>query len=446
MTTPNRQGRDQSGTKAPAKKGRKVPQGMGVSKNGRTSAALAADILSRVLQGRTLTQALESVPLSPSSRGAVLDMAYGSLRYKGTLEAVLKQLLKKPLDEDIAHALLLAALYQLAYTREAAYAVVDNAVEAAPRHLKGLVNAVLRNFLRRKEELLEAALLTMEGLRNFPAWWVEKLQVAYPDQWESILAACQMHPPMTLRVNRRKVTLDGYLAKLEGEGIIGRKTGESSITLDKPVGVEKLPVFFEGSVSVQDTGAQWAARLLDVQDGMRVLDACAAPGGKTGHILELADAAVLALDVDEKRLARVRQNLERLGLSAQFKCGDAANPEAWWNGRAFDRILADVPCSASGVVRRNPDIKWLRRPEDIAKFAGQEASILDALWQLLVPGGKLLYATCSIFPEENSQQIERFMARHADARSLPLLPELGDGQLLPNKDHDGFFYALLQRV
>jgi len=250
---------------------------------------------------------------------------------------------------------------------------------------------------------------------------------------------------MTLRVNRRKTALDDYLSKLEGEGIFGRKTGESSITLDKPVGVEKLPAFFEGSVSVQDMGAQWAARLLDVQDGMRVLDACAAPGGKTGHILEMADAALLALDVDEKRLARVRQNLDRLGLSAQVKCGNAENPKAWWNGRVFDRILADVPCSASGVVRRNPDIKWLRRPQDIAKFAGQQAVVLNALWQMLAPGGKLLYVTCSIFPEENSQQMENFMARHADASRLLLPPELGDGQLLPNEDHDGFFYALLQR-
>jgi 16S rRNA (cytosine967-C5)-methyltransferase len=212
------------------------------------------------------------------------------------------------------------------------------------------------------------------------------------------------------------------------------------------VGVEKLPGFAEGRVSVQDAGAQWAARLLDVQDGMRVLDACAAPGGKTGHIMELADAAVLALDADATRLARVRQNLERLGLSAQLECGDAALPKSWWNGRPFDRILADVPCSASGVVRRNPDIKWLRRPQDIAKLAKQQAAILDALWQTLAPGGKLLYASCSIFPEENMQQIQSFLARHADATRLTLPSELGEDQLLPDDNHDGFYYALLQRA
>lgn len=410
------------------------------------SAALAAEVLSNVLQGRTLTLALETVTLDASTRGAVRDMSYGSLRYKGTLEAVLSRLLKKPLDDVLAHGLLLAALYQLAYTQEAPYAVVDNAVNAAPRHLKGLVNAVLRNFLRRQEELLAAARNTLEGRTNFPAWWVEKLRLAYPDQWESILAASQLHPPMTLRVNHRKSSVAAYLSALQENGLAARQTGEWALTLGKPVGVEKLPGFAEGRASIQDAGAQWAAQLLNVQDGMRVLDACAAPGGKTGHILELADASVLALDVDAARLARVRQNLDRLGLAAQLECGDAALPKNWWNGRPFDRILADVPCSASGVVRRNPDIKWLRQPQDIAKFARQQATILDALWQMLAPGGKLLYASCSIFPEENVQQIQSFLARHADATVLALPSELGEGQLLPDENHDGFYYALLQRA
>jgi len=407
---------------------------------------LAADVISQVLQGRTLTQALETVALDLSTRGAVRDMAYGSLRYKGTLEAVLSQLVKKPLDDDFVHALLLAALYLLAYTQEAPYAVVDNAVNAAPRHLKGLVNAVLRNFLRRREELLEAARQTPEGRNNFPDWWVEKLKLAYPAQWENILAASQLHPPMTLRVNRRKGSLEAYLAELRAAGLDARQTGESALTLDKPVGVDKLPGFLDGRASVQDAGAQWAARLLDVRDGMRVLDACAAPGGKTGHVLERAELELLALDADAARLARVRQNLERLGLSAQLECGDAARPESWWNGLPFDRILADVPCSASGVVRRNPDIKWLRRPQDITRFAGQQAAILDALWQALAPGGKLLYASCSIFPEENVQQIQGFLMRHPDAALLALPPELGSGQILPDENQDGFYYALLQRA
>ncbi len=412
----------------------------------KASAALAADVISKVLQGRTLTQALETAALNPSRRGAVLDMAYGALRYRGTLEAVLSQLLKKPLDDSYTHALLLAALYLLAYTQEAPYAAVDNAVRSAPSHLKGLVNAVLRNFMRQREDLLAAAQDSTEGRTNFPAWWVGKLRQAYPMQWEDILAASQLHPPMTLRVNRRKTGIEACRAELQDSGQGCRQTGASALTLEKPVAVDKLPGFAEGRVSVQDAGAQWAAPLLDVQDGMRVLDACAAPGGKTGHILELAQADLLALDADEARLSRVRQNLDRLGLAAELRVGDAARPQGWWDGRPFDRILADVPCSASGVVRRNPDIKWLRRPQDIAKFAAQQAVILDALWQMLAPGGKLLYATCSIFPEENSQQMESFLARHADASLLALPPELGNGQLLPDENHDGFYYALLGRA
>ena len=409
------------------------------------SAALAADVLSKVLQGRALNQALDMASLNPSRRGAVLDMVYGALRYKGTLEAVLSQLLKKPLDDSYTHALLLATLYLLAYTQEAPYAAVDNAVKSAPRHLKGLVNAVLRNFTRQQEALMRGAQQTQEGRSNFPGWWVEKLKQAYPQQWQDILAASQLHPPMTLRVNRRKTGTEAYRQALEADGHACRVSGESALTLEKPVAVDRLPGFAEGLVSVQDAGAQWAARLLDVQDGMRVLDACAAPGGKTGHILELAEASLLALDADKGRLARVQQNLDRLGLAAELRTGDAGRPQGWWNGRPFDRILADVPCSASGVVRRNPDIKWLRRPQDIGKFARQQAEILDALWQTLAPGGKLLYATCSIFPEENAQQIKSFVARHADASLLALPPELGDGQLLPDDDHDGFYYALLQR-
>lgn len=373
-------------------------------------------------------------------------MAYGVLRYRGELEAVLGQLLQKPLGEGYTHALLLAALYQLTHTRAAPYAVVNNAVEAAPRRFRNLVNAVLRNFQRKQEALLSAAAQTLEGRTNHPAWWVEKLQQAYPAEWERILTASQRHPPMTLRVNRRRTSVEQVMAELSSAGIDSRQTGPWAITLDKPVPVGNIPGFAEGKVSVQDAGAQWAASLLDLQAGQRVLDACAAPGGKTGHMLETADVEVTALDVDEARLARVQHNLDRLGLGAQLKTGDAAHPETWWDGRSFDRILADVPCSASGVERRNPDIKWLRRPDDIRKFARQQAVILDALWPLLAAGGKLLYVTCSIFPEENAQQIQPFLARHADAVRLLLPEELGDGQLLPDDTRDGFFYALLQRA
>jgi 16S rRNA (cytosine967-C5)-methyltransferase len=413
------------------------------------SAALAAEVLSGVVYGQTLTQALDAANLdrqSDSTQGAVRDISYGVLRYKGELEGVLGQLLQKPLDDGFVHALLLSALYQLVHTRAAPYAVVNNAVDAAPRKFRNLVNAVLRNFQRRQEALLSSAVQTVEGRTNHPAWWVEKLQTAYPNEWEHILAASQLHPPMTLRVNRRKTSVEQTMAELLSAGIGSRQTGPWAITLDKPVPVGKIPGFAEGKVSVQDAGAQRAAALLDAKNGQRVLDACAAPGGKTCHILETAEVEVMALDLDETRLGRVQQNLDRLGLPAQLETGDAAQPSSWWDGRPFDRILADVPCSASGVERRNPDIKWLRRPEDIRKFARQQSAILDALWPLLAPGGKLLYVTCSIFPEENAQQIQSFLARHTDAIRLALPEELGDGQLLPDDDHDGFFYALLQHA
>jgi 16S rRNA (cytosine967-C5)-methyltransferase len=244
-------------------------------------------------------------------------------------------------------------------------------------------------------------------------------------------------------VNRRKATMEKMLAEFYAADLQCLQTGPTAIKLDHPVPVSEIPGFFEGRVSVQDAGAQWAAVLMDVKDGMRVLDACAAPGGKTGHLLESADVGLLALDVDEGRLERVGQNLDRLGLQAELRVGDAAHPQTWWNGRPFDRILADVPCTASGVVRRHPDIKWLRRPQDIASFARKQAEIVDALWQTLAPGGKLLYATCSVFADENEKQIKAFLARHQDSRRLELPEELNEGQLIPDEFHDGFFYALV---
>ncbi len=405
-------------------------------------------MIADTLAGRTLTQALDAARFDreqASLRGAVQDAAYGVLRHRGTLAAVAAQLVARPLSDRYTQALLLVCLFQLIYTRTAPHAVVNNGVEAAPRKYRALVNAVLRSFQRQEKSLLSQAQSTLEGRYNHPVWWVEKLKSAYPDQWEAILAADQIHPPLTLRVNCRQTTLDDVLAELQAADLPATQTGPWAFSLDRPVPVSRIPGFAEGRVSVQDAGAQWAAQLLDVHNGMRVLDACAAPGGKTGHLLELHDVGLVALDVDEYRLGRVRQNLERLGLSAELKAGDAAHPDTWWNGLPFDRILADVPCSASGVVRRNPDIKWLRRPEDIAGFARRQRVMLDALWQTLALGGKLLYATCSIFIEENENQIGAFLSQHENARRLDLPPALHKGQLLPDDQHDGFYYALLEK-
>lgn len=420
------------------------------------SQRVASTAVSQVLAGRNLNQALQGLlshhsSLSPQQRAAAQDMSYGTLRFYGQLRAILDLLLQKPVQDEAVRALLLVALYQLQYSRSAEHAVVDHAVRAAEAlkkpWAKGLVNAVLRNFLRQRASLLEQAAASEEGRYSHPQWWIEKLRRQYPDDWATLLETNNQHPPMTLRVNRRATSTEAYLDLLHRQGIEGRQVGEDAILLDQPVSVDKLPGFGEGMASVQDAGAQFAARLLDVADGMRVLDACAAPGGKAAHLLELARIELTALDSDPERLKKIEQTMQRLKLEAHCLAGNAARPEEWWDGKPFQRILADVPCSASGVVRRHPDIKWLRREADIAAFAAQQAEILDALWHVLGSGGKLLYATCSVFAEENQQQIAQFLVRHKDAQCLPLsLLTAKDGQLTPNLQHDGFYYALLLKA
>jgi len=412
---------------------------------------LAAGALEEVFVGAALHQVLPrrlQQLQTPGERGALQDIVYGSLRQLGRLDAWLAALLERPLTDPQLGWLLRVALYQLAYTRAPAHAVVHNAVTAAGQGWRrGLANAVLRNFQRRRDELEKIANEQPAARWSHPDWWIAKLQAEHPAHWQDILEASLLHPPFTLRVNCRHGDVASYLRRLTEAGLPARQTGADAVTLDKAISVHSLPGFDRGDVSVQDAGAQWAARLLDAQPGERVLDACAAPGGKTGHILERADVALTALDVDAARLVRVQENLDRLQLKATLLEGDAAQPDSWWDGKPFERILADVPCSASGVVRRNPDIKWLRRPEDIAQFAKQQAVMLERLWPLLAPGGTLLYATCSIFDEENDGQVRAFLARHAqDAERCPLPETLSDGMLLPDAEHDGFFYALLRKT
>ena len=416
---------------------------------------LASAAVADVLAGRNLTDTLQAQrranpELEPRQRAAIQDICYGTLRRRGEIDFILGRLLTRPdIDADV-RALLATGIQQLAWGRAAPYAVVDHAVKVASGirggRAKGLVNAVLRNFLRGRDSLLAAAATDETARWNHPAWWVQAMREAYPDDWQALIEAGNQHPPMSLRVNRRRGTREAYLALLAAEGIEAVADGEDGLRLVQPMPVERLPGFFDGDCSVQDIGAQWAAPLLAIEPGMRVLDACCAPGGKTGHMLELAEVDMTALDADAARLERVADNLGRLGIKATLKVGDASKPAAWWDGVPFDRILADVPCSASGVARRHPDIKWLRRPEDFAQFATQQRDMLDALWGCLRPGGTLLYATCSIFPQENANQIADFIARHADARRLPLLTGLPQsGQLLPNERHDGFYYALLAK-
>lgn len=413
----------------------------------------ASQVIQQVLSnGRNLNQVLEETlcgmaNLAPPQRAALQDLSYGTLRFYGQLKAVLDLLSHKPLSDEKLHYLLLVALYQLQYSKAASHAVVNHAVRAAQglnARASGLVNAILRNFLRNQAALLEQAAQHAEGKYSYPQWWIDELDAQYGELSAAILEAGNTHPPMTLRVNHRRGTTPEYQSMLAQQGLPARLVEPGGLQLDRPVAVDKLPGFFEGLVSVQDAGAQYAARLLDAGDGMRVLDACAAPGGKTAHILECARVEMVALDKDEKRLRRVAENLQRLKLDAQLLVGDAAAPAGWWDGKPFQRILADVPCSASGVVRRHPDIKWLRRRADIPGFAKQQFDILNALWRLLAQDGKLLYATCSVFSQENEQVISAFLAQQPDARRLPVtLPGAGVGQLLPDDQHDGFFYALL---
>jgi 16S rRNA (cytosine967-C5)-methyltransferase len=407
----------------------------------------AGGAIRAVIAGRSLTEVLAKVPAA--LRPATMDLAYGAIRHLARYRFFLDQLLTRPDTDAGVVGLLLAALAALHARPLEQHTVVDQAVTAAAavKHgaAKALVNAVLRNFLRRAAALREAADRDPVTRYSYPSWWIARLQRSYPDAWESILIAGNEHPPMTLRVNRRRIGAAGYLEQLQAAGIEGRLSGTTGITLDAPVSVERLPGFAEGLVSVQDAGAQFAAPMLDAQDGMRVLDACAAPGGKTGHVLELANLALTAIDIDAARLAKVRANLARLGLAANLFCADVADEataQHWWDGKPFDRILLDAPCSASGVVRRHPDGKWLRRESDIENFASLQSRVLETLWRMLARGGKLLYATCSVFPEENAERIAGFLEAHRDAS---LLHPANDGQLLPDPDHDGFYYALLCR-
>ncbi len=407
--------------------------------------AAAAAAVAEVLVGRTPEVALAALPIE--LRPAARDLALTTLRDHGRGDFFLARLLERPLKDKAARALLLVALARLERRPTDAHTLVDQAVEAAAKPFKKLTNAILRNFQRRRAELIAAAEADEVAHWRHPRWWLALLREAYPERWREIAANGNAHPPMMLRLNARcRVTSAEFLAQLAEAGGAGRALDETAILLETPLPVERLPGFQEGCVSVQDWGAQRAARLLDARDGMRVLDACAAPGGKAAHLLELADLELTALEVDALRARRIEENLARLHLAATVKIGDARKPADWWDGRPFERILADVPCSASGVVRRHPDIKWLRRPEDVAGFAQTQAAILDALWPLMAPGGKMLYCTCSVFPAENGGQVRAFLARHPDARRLPTGGSEEELQLLPSATHDGFYYALLEKT
>lgn len=430
------------------------------------SRAVAAGVVAAVVRdGISLDRALESALAqlaSPRDAGFVQELSFGVMRWRLRLEASLTVLLRRPFkrrDMDV-HALLLVGLYQLIYLRVPDHAAVAETVSAVKglkkQWARGLVNATLRNFLRRKQALLAAADQTRPGRYSHPLWLIEALKTDWPDDWRTILDANNEHPPMTLRVNRRHTTRGELQRRLTGDGLDCAVVplAEDALTLLQSQAVGRIPGFNDGDLSVQDAGAQLAVVALACADNQRVLDACAAPGGKTCHILERHSglAACIALDVAEHRVHRVHDNLTRLGLSGTVCCGDAGNPQAWWDGVAFDRILLDAPCSGSGVIRRHPDIKTLRRPSDIDQLVDAQSQLLASLWQLLAPGGRMVYATCSVLKAENEQQIAEFLHRTPDARVQPL-PEqwgrvAGSGrQILPGENGmDGFYYASLAKT
>ena len=428
--------------------------------------ALAAQVVHEVRgQGRSLSTALPAAELrleAGPSRALLRELCYGSLRYAPRLDAWLQLLLTQPLRrrDAVVGALLQVGLYELFFLRTPDYAVVSEAVRVA-RGFKSpwaskLVNAVLRNARRREDEL--AALTESDAVARYahPTWLIERLRADWPQDWAQILEANNARAPMTLRANVMHTTSQAYRARLAEVGLTARPAFHASdaLVLDEPADVAQLPGFAQGDVSVQDAAAQLAAGLLAAEPGQRVLDACAAPGGKTAHILERSRGGVelTAVEVDAARMQRVAETLARLGLSARLVTADLAQPEAWWDGRPFERILLDAPCSATGVIRRHPDIKSLRRADDIDDLTRRQQALLDVAWSVLAPGGRLVYATCSILRTENALNIERFLRRQADARELPIEAAWGRAdshgrQILPGEDGmDGFYYACLGKV
>jgi len=418
-----------------------------------------------VLAGKSLTAQLQALP--PALRPGVQALSFQVMRQLGQAQA-LRVLLAPRKPSAAVNALLCTAL---ALTGEEAHApypghtLVSQAVEAARRQRQtqaqaGFINACLRRFLRERDALVAQTQGHVEAQWNHPDWWVQRLQEDYPEDWRRLLTHAQTPPPMTLRVNVQRGTVADYQSRLRAAGLgAGRAVGPCGLQLDQPVPVQHLPGFANGDVSVQDAAAQMAGPLLlsgmPSDRPLRILDACAAPGGKTGHLLEIRqDARVLAIDIDQARCERIHQNLRRLSLSAEVLPANASAPEDWWDGERFDAILLDAPCTASGIVRRHPDVRWLRRPSDSAQLAAIQRQLLERLWPLLAPGGRMLYCTCSVFRMEGDQVIQAFLQRNTEAHLRPSPGHLVPGQALtgltvgdnPFGEHDCFYYALLEKA
>ncbi len=426
--------------------------------------AAAAQVIAQLLQHQGSLSSLLPVAsrkVMDTDRGLLQELCFGVCRFHPQLQAHIELLLQKPLrakDSDV-QALLLLGLYQLLHTRIPDHAAIGETVEVTRQIKKpwatNLVNGVLRQFQRDQASLIEQLQSRPVFQSNHPAWLDGMLRKSWPQYFPQLVGANNLHPPFTLRLNIQAISRAHYLEELSQSGIQARATEYSpyGITLDAACDPQDLPGFREGWISVQDEAAQLTADLLQLAPDLRVLDACAAPGGKTGHLLEREPTMkVTALDVEERRLQRVRENLARLKVQADIRCGDGTHPETWWNGEPFDRILLDAPCSATGIIRRHPDIKVLRTPDDITRLAELQGRLLNSLWPLLKPGGILLYATCSVMPRENTRVIEAFLAREPQASCPPMNYDWGilqpcGRQLLPQVNgHDGFYYAVLHKA
>jgi 16S rRNA (cytosine967-C5)-methyltransferase len=442
----------------------------------------AADLLLAIKDGRSMTAALLDV--DAQLRPGVQSLAFHTLRWLGRAEALRQQLAQRPPppEADALLCVVIACMLPIspnqAPDRAASnpdtpaagptytpYTLVDQAVEAAKRseatrHQASFINGCLRRLLREQASLLATTDKSPQAVWNHPQWWIDRVRRDHPDHWQAILQANNSQAPLILRINCRKTTVAQYLRALSAMNIKAHPVGDWGVVLGHAQPVTLLPGYNEGEFSVQDAAAQLAAPLLlgglnafDAGAIPRILDACAAPGGKTAHLLELADCDVTALDIDERRCGRIAQNLDRLGLHADIVVGDAGQPGQWWDGRPYDGILLDAPCTASGIVRRHPDVRWLRRPTDTAQLAKVQARLLQTLWPLLRAGGRLVYCTCSVFRAEGEDQVKTFLAHHTDALLMPspghLLPQAAAlGAVFPDnlmREHDGFYYALLEK-
>ena len=422
------------------------------------SQLMSAKVLEKLLNGSNLDKSFDAVFNNSKSKSIDIQesqikaLTYGSVRFLGKSRFIIDQLVKNKIENRTVECLIHIALYQLSQEKFNNFTIVNQAVDAAKKidfRKSKFVNAILRNYLRSKDDL--HALLNQEQVAkySYQKWWIDKVKIEFKNDWEEILEIGNQHPPLTLRINKRKINIEKYSETLINNGLEHQIISNTGLIIKNPLNINDIPGFLEGNISVQDFGAQIATELLDIKRKQKILDACAAPGGKTCNIVEYANVDVTALEIDEIRAKKIVDNLRRLELNANVIHGELCNDNLWWDGEHFDRILLDVPCSASGIVRRHVDIKWLRQINDLKKFSEMQYLLLKSAWPLLKCGGKLLYVTCSIFSNENRDVIERFKKDFIDANEIELIYPNNikhiKNQLIPSENHDGLFYALLEK-